>query len=72
MKRIEAHSDEELNAAVNAANNHCALVGLHFYRILHGIDAYMERRKRRDRKRHQKIIDECAAQGDFEDAWGNS
>jgi hypothetical protein len=49
-KRIESHSDED-DAAIAVARIHCDEVGLDFWKILHGIDAYMQRRRRRDAKR---------------------
>lgn len=49
VKRIKDHSDAELAAAVRDAVAHCNGHALDFYRILHGIDAYMERRKRIER-----------------------
>lgn len=66
-KRIEAHSDAELDEAIAAAIAHCAEHGLDFYTVLHGIDAYMTRRKRRDDRRH-------AAESftELADPWGNS
>lgn len=48
LKRIEKHTDAELNAAIELA---ARKFGPDFYLMLHGIDAYMERRKRRTAKR---------------------
>ena len=63
IKRIDRHTDPELDAAVEAA---VARFGDDFWIMLHGIDAYMCRRKRRDDQR-------AAANVDFyEDPWGNS
>lgn len=44
LKRIERHTNEELDAAVEAARKR---FGDEFWLLLHGIDAYQERRKRR-------------------------
>lgn len=55
-RRIEAHSDTELDYAVQQAISHCARHGLDFYRVLHGIDAYVERRRREDQRRQEKIM----------------
>ncbi len=45
LKRIDKHTDDELEAAIERA---ARKFGEDFYLMLHGIDAYMERRKRRD------------------------
>lgn len=71
LRRIEQHTTAELNAAVERARRK---FGDDFWLLLHGIDAYMERRKRR-RSRRQRIRDELihrAAMEDFMDPWGNS
>lgn len=48
IKRIENHTDRELDDAIAEA---VALFGSsQFYVMLHGIDAYMERRNRRRAK----------------------
>lgn len=41
--RIEHHTDENLEAAINTAARDIP----DFYKILHGVDAYMERRRRK-------------------------
>jgi hypothetical protein len=46
-KRIESHTTEELTAAIEQAVAVCDEQGLPFYKLLHGIDAYIERRRRR-------------------------
>lgn len=65
-KRITKHTEEELTAAVEAAVAACP----DFYKILHGVDAYMERRKRWDARdaaaRHARGMDDLA------DPWGDS
>jgi siroheme synthase (precorrin-2 oxidase/ferrochelatase) len=75
-KRIEAHSEEELDSAVNTATAHCLKHGLDFYKILHGVDAYMERRKRRDARRAMiaSVVDDRAAdESECNDAmWGEN
>lgn len=43
-KRIVEHTVEELDAAVEQARE---LYGEHFWKMLHGIDAFMERRYRK-------------------------
>lgn len=48
LKRIERHDDAELNAAVERAARRFEE---DFWTLLHGIDAYMERRKRRQARR---------------------
>ena len=50
LKRIELHSKEELDSAIDNATEICLDKGLDFFEILHGVDAYMERRKRMDRE----------------------
>ena len=71
LKRIEAHTDEELDVAVRLAVSHCKLHELNFWLILHGVDAYMQRRGRRDARRtaemHPQIMSEISA----DEAWGD-
>lgn len=69
LKRIELHTDDELELAINKAMEHCSKNNINFYILLHGIDAYMQRRKRRDDLRHQQMIDDCSEE---DDVWGNS
>jgi hypothetical protein len=45
FKRIEHHIDQQLNDAINFAVANVK----DFWKILHGVDAYIERRKRRDK-----------------------
>lgn len=45
LKRIERHSDAELDAAVETAQRK---FGRDFWTMLHGVDAYQERRRRRN------------------------
>ena len=71
LKRIEAHTDDELDEAVKRAVVHCSDRGLNFWTILHGVDAYMHRRGRRDARRtaamHARIVEDMS----FEDSWGD-
>lgn len=70
-KRIEAHTDAELNAAVDAA---VAKFGDDFWLILHGVDAYMHRRQRRDDRKKAAEYDAIRRECDdiLSDPWGNS
>jgi hypothetical protein len=72
-KSIKLQSGVELNDAVQAAIVHCKEHDLDFYKILHGIDAYMERRRRRDSKQWDEDY-KSALDGLDEDAdpWGHS
>ena len=72
IKRIVAHTDTELDAAVQQAVSHCAQRGIDFYRVLHGIDAYQERRKRRDARPRPRAIADSEDTFDNEDMWGSS
>jgi hypothetical protein len=63
LKRIERHTDKELDAAVEAAHRR---FGDEFWLLLHGIDAYQERRKRRSLK-NARIMSEA----EFADCWGD-
>jgi hypothetical protein len=54
LKRIEDHSTQELNDAIEKAR---AKFGEDFWLLLHGIDAYMERRKRRDKRRVHQLLE---------------
>ena len=64
-KLIEEHSDAELDAAVQEAEK---TFGNHlFYKMLHGVDAYFERRKRRRKRRLERDYIGVEA-----DPWGNS
>jgi hypothetical protein len=71
-KRIERHTDEELDAAVQGAISHCDRHGLDFFRVLHGVDAYMERRRRGDARVSQKIMTEAYDAVMKDDQWGDS
>lgn len=44
--KIEDHTDQQLNDAINYAVTNCP----GFWKILHGVDAYMERRRRQKAK----------------------
>ena len=52
LKRIKKHTDVELDAAVNQA---VAEFGERFWVLLHGIDAYMERRERKVQRLHDEM-----------------
>lgn len=68
VKRITAHDDKELDEAITEAVSHCHTVaGLDFFKILHGVDAYMERRKRRNERWQDANYVEQEL-----DPWGNS
>ena len=67
LKSISDHSSKELDAAVEAAR---LKFGEDFWLLLHGIDAYMERRTRRKNRRVTTIF--AAADDDLMDVWGNS
>lgn len=47
FKRITEYSAGELDLAVKIAKEHCEPAGLDFYAVLRGIDAYMEKRRRK-------------------------
>lgn len=66
-KRIELHTDDELDVAIFQAQRHCDEHGIDFYKILHGVDAYMQRRKRRNESAQAKNY----VEEEF-DPWGNS
>jgi hypothetical protein len=51
LKLITRHTDAELNDAIEKAHRKW---GEDFYTLLHGIDAYQERRKRRGQR--QKFL----------------
>jgi hypothetical protein len=68
-KRIEAHTDAELDAAVDAA---VAKFGDDFWIMLHGIDAYMCRRKRRIARRMDRVMTESLNDVMREESWGDS
>lgn len=70
LKRIERHTDEELDAAIEAARRR---FGDEFWLLLHGIDAYMERRKRRDVRREDRresMMDRLKHDIMIDDIWG--
>jgi hypothetical protein len=68
---IRQHTDEQLDIAIMRAEQKFPD---DFYILLHGIDAYMERRRRIVRrlraKRDAKLHDEIMQ--DLVDPWGNS
>jgi hypothetical protein len=68
LKRIKDHTTRELNAAVEKAQRH---FGDDFWLMLHGIDAYMERRRRRANVSARRLINLCNVD-DPDDVWGNS
>lgn len=67
-KRIVDHTAEELEAAIAEAVTHCTEHGLQFFKILHGIDAYMERRRRQG----PGGLIGLGGVSDHADVWGNS
>lgn len=71
-RRIEQHNDQDLEQAIDSAIAHCARAGLDFYRVLHGIDAYMERRRRRDKRALEKEHVFNESDDSLSDPWGNS
>lgn len=68
LKWIKKHTDVELDAAVNQA---VAEFGERFWVLLHGIDAYMERRERKvvehKEKVRQRLHDEMTVE--LDDSW---
>lgn len=71
LKWIEAHTEAELDAAVERAAQE---FGDRFWVLLHGIDAYMERRKRRVQEYRAKADAAAIAYASeyLVDPWGNS
>lgn len=70
LKRIDRHTDGELDEAIErAVRKH----GQDFWILLHGIDAYMERRKRRDERRDERN-EECLQMPPLDEdvMWGKS
>jgi hypothetical protein len=68
-RRIEQRPDTELETMIDSAIAHCAQRGIDFYRVLGGIDAYMERRRRHDKRSHDAEIAACDTT-DNEVMWG--
>lgn len=56
FKKIKDYSPEELNSSVEQAELYCKDKGLEFYKILNGIDAYFERRRRKEEKEKHPIL----------------
>ena len=56
FKRITDYSAEELDLAVKLSKDHCEAGGLDFYTVLRGIDAYMEKRRRKQRSYDEPTI----------------
>lgn len=75
-KPIAAHTDEELDHAIQHSISHLAQRGIDFYRVLHGIDAYMERRERRAERQKSAVrarLSALAEAENFDDnSWGDS
>jgi hypothetical protein len=67
LKRIRAHSDEELDAAIEKA----VQVVPHFWTIMHGVDAYMERRRRQEDQRHGEAHIEALNAINADKMWGD-
>lgn len=53
FKKITDYTGIELNCAIDNAITECGSANLDFYRILAGVDAYMERRKRKISDHHE-------------------
>ena len=66
LKRIDRHTVEELDAAIEAAR---LKFGEDFWVLLHGVDAYMERRKKKAKDKVNRLVDSL---GEPDDHWGNS
>jgi hypothetical protein len=49
FKRITEYDLQELDLAVSIAREHCEEIGIDFYAILRGVDAHMEKRRRKTR-----------------------
>lgn len=47
FKKLQDYTDAELIEAVSDSRNYCADFKMDFYRILNGVDAYQEQRRRR-------------------------
>jgi hypothetical protein len=62
FKRIVDYDAKELELAIAVATEHCKRCKLDFYAILRGIDAYMEKRRRKleaeAERRHSRIMNE--------------
>lgn len=71
LKRIKEHSTVELNEAIDAA---VRKYGEDFWLLLHGVDAYMERRRRRVLAglEHRRTAFRQSMDEEFTDPWGNS
>lgn len=69
LKSIKRHTDTELNDAVEAARRR---FGDDFWILLHGVDAYQERRERRKHFRQERTMDRIRMIVDTADVWGNS
>jgi hypothetical protein len=48
FKKIKDYTLRELDEAVMSAKSHCEDAGFDFFKVLNGIDAYMERRARKE------------------------
>ena len=71
LKQIDEHTDQELNMAIA---NAMARFGHDFWLMLHGIDAYMERRSRhRTRWAVARLTKDIQLANEaIGDPWGNS
>ena len=68
IKRIEDHSDKELDFAIQkAANSFCL-----FWIVLHGVDAFLERRARRKERAEHRIHEDAMRAVHEDKSWGNS
>lgn len=48
FKKIKDYTPTELDEAVVTATKYCDTCGFNFYPVLNGIDAYFERRRRKE------------------------
>lgn len=55
FKKITEYDKFALDAAVEGAVSHCKEHGLDFYTILKGVDAYMERRRRKNNDEREAV-----------------
>lgn len=62
FKRIKDYTPADLNVAIGIAVDRCERINIDFYDILRGVDAYFEKRKRKEaaegEQAHQKAVEE--------------
>lgn len=68
IKKIEEHTNGELTVAIERAVTVFPL----FWIIMHGVDAYLERRKRREARRNTRDMKLCREDDDREASYGSS